>query len=706
MKNCPRSFNKKPISLGVAAALSMTILTTSLSSQAARWDFGDVEVSFDSTFSLGTSIRTENRNWDDNIAKANNLNNGFDFSNYNAALNANPDNGTIWNNTITRPDGTVIRVENPGGYSSNVDNGNLNYDAGEAFSTVLKGSHELDIHYNGMGVFVRGMYYYDFAMMDSDRDWTNQVSGQINDPCDDSEAKKQVCTDVRLLDAYVYGNFDIGDMPFSIRVGQQVISWGESTLIGHGISEINPVDIARLKAPGAELKEAFIPFGAVWGSLGLTENINIEAFYQYSWEKTVLPPPGSYFSTNDFAGDGGHNNNVQLGFSGNPDMDINFLMAGLNQIGDIMRSGDPALMAAAGQAYLAYPTKLTLRSPGKSAEWEPDDGGQYGLRLSWYLPELNETELSLYYVNYHSRRPLFAGQTANFGAATIGDDLEYLAGHTITEDNLYNNLSAFSQVKLAYPEDIKMYALSFNTTLGTTAVAGEISYRQDEPLQIDDVELLFAAMPQQLYNAGIRDDFNNISQLNDPSTGQPYASGVTANGFILSDTVQAQMTLTHLFGPTLGASQFVGLVEIGGININDMPDESVLRLNGPGTARNGGIAAAPGLEMPIQNGVETNPFPTDFAWGYKMVAKLEYNNVFAGVNMSPRVVFSHDVEGITPDPLFLFVEDRKSVALGLSFDYQSQWKADINYNSFFDGVGTTNQIEDRDYISFSISYSI
>lgn len=692
MKNSPRRFSKKPIAVGIAAALSITLLGASLNTvQAARWSFGDVDVSFDSTFSVGSSWRTEDRNWNDNVAKANNLNNGFDFTNYNPALNANPSNLTIW--------------QGAGGYSSNGDNGNLNYDAGESFSQLIKGSHELDIHYDGMGVFVRGMYYYDFAMMDNDRDWTNPSSGQINDPCNDSEAKKQVCTDVRLLDAYLYGNFDLGEMPFSLRVGQQVISWGESSLIGHGISEINPVDISRLKAPGSELKEAFIPFGAVWASLGITENFNVEAFYQYSWEKTVLPPPGSYFSTNDFAGDGGNNNNVQLGFSGNPDMDVTFLLKGLNQIGDMMRSGDPATMALAGQAYLAYPTKITLRSPGKSAEWEPDDGGQYGLRLSWYLPELNETELSLYYVNYHSRRPIFAGQTADFRTPAVGADLAYMASNQITEENLYG-LNTFSQVKLAYPEDIAMYAMSFNTTVGETAVAGEISYRQDEPLQIDDVELLFAAMPQQLYNAGLRDDLNNISQLNDPTTGQPFASGVTANGFLLSDTVQAQMTISHLFGPTLGATQLVGLIEIGGININDMPDEDVLRLNGPGTARNGGIAAAPGLELGVQNGIETNQFPTDFAWGYKMVAKLDYANVLAGANMSTRITFSHDVEGITPDPLFLFVEDRKSISLGLTFDYQNTWKGGITYNSFFGGVGTTNQMEDRDYVSLSISYSI
>jgi len=250
-----------------------------------------------------------------------------------------------------------------------------------------------------------------------------------------------------------------------------------------------------------------------------------------------------------------------------------------------------------------------------------------------------------------------------------------------------------------------MYALSFNTTVGTTALAGEITYRQDEPLQIDDVELLFAAMPQQLANAlpESYDYFEGISQVVDPSTGQPYSSGVTANGYILSDTVQAQMTVTQLFGPMFWASQVTGLIEIGGININDIPDEDVLRLNGPGGARSGSTS---GLMLGVQGGTETNPFPTEFAWGYKALVKLDYNDVFAGINVSPRVVFSHDVKGITPDPLFLFVEDRKSVALGITFDYQSRWSAQINYNSFFGGVGTTNKMEDHDYASISIKYSI
>jgi len=674
----------KPLAICITVGL---LSATTSKIQAKNFQVGDFDISFDSTFSIGSSWRVEKRDWDAHTGISNNENNGFDFSNYHPSLNPNPDRNTVWDGTGT--------------YSTNGDNANLNYDSGnvifgrESFSKIIKGSHDLDIRYNNLGLFARGIYFYDFEMMDNDRSWTNPASNKAHNPCRDDEARDQVCRDIRLLDAFVYGDFEMGEMPLSIRLGQQVISWGESSLISHGVSELNPVDIARLKAPGAELKEAFIPFGAVWASIGVTDTFDVELFYQYSWEKTVLPAPGSYFSTNDFAGDGGHFNNVQLGFASNPDIDLDSLINYLNVLGDTIRGGG-LTSAQAGSAYLGgFPTKVTLRQ--EDAENEPQDGGQYGVRLSWYLPQLNETEVSLYYMNYHSRRPVFSGVTADF--SKVASDVQKIATGKVTYDN-YTTLESFSRVELDYIEDIQLYALSFNTTLGETSVAGEVTYRKDEPMQIDDVELLLLAMPQQLANAGIRPDLNGVSQI--PTVGL----GQKVDGFILSDTLQAQVTLTHLWGPSFWANQFTTLLEIGGIDIKDMPTQDVLRLNGPGTARNGGIKGKEGLALALQDGIEQNPFPDDFAWGYRVVAKLDYSNFFAGINASPKIVFSHDVKGITPDPLFLFIEDRKSVALGIGFDYQSRWSADISYNSFFDGVGTTNQLSDRDYVSFSIKYSI
>ena len=270
---------------------------------------------------------------------------------------------------------------------------------------------------------------------------------------------------------------------------------------------------------------------------------------------------------------------------------------------------------------------------------------------------------------------------------------------TVSVINFYK-----AKVKLK-PEDIQLMGVSFNTLVGDTSVAGEIAHRLDEPLQIDDVELLYAGMPQQLANAGLRPDLAGISQLND-YLGYTVGPGETAPGAVFSDTTQIQFTATHLFGPTLGTDNLVVLGEVGYVNVHDMPDPALLRLNGPGTSRSGPIPGKEGLHIGLSNGPETNPFPTDDAWGYRLLAKADYNNVFSGVNMSVRATFAHDVDGITPDPLFLFIEDRKSSSISLDFDYLSKWSASFSLNSFWGGVGTTNSLSDRDFVSFNIKYSI
>ncbi|NRD74032.1 DUF1302 domain-containing protein [Shewanella sp. VB17] len=687
MKKVIKGFNKSTLALGIVAALSMG--STSIAN-AVSFNWGEVDGTFDSTLSAGASWRVEGRDWDNNIGKVNHPR--FDWTNYSAFNNTKYTNTQIW--------------AQPGSYSSNGDLSDQLYSQGDTTAVVFKGLHELSLKYDNYGVFARGMYFFDQKANNGSYGYRDPITGQEYDPCSDSQASEVQCKDIRLLDAFVYGDFDFneGSNPLTIRVGQQVISWGESTLIPHGIGVINPVDLNILNAPGAELKEAFRPQGMVWASLGLTDKLSVEAFYQYDWQPIWVPTPGSYFATNDFAGYGGYGQNAQLGFNANPDINLAFLEAEYNQLLTMIASGQLSGAQQAGLA-LAYPTKVTLIQDQASAS----DSGQYGLKLGYYAPELGETEFGLYYMNYHSRRPLISGTVANFTGDAIARDLVQLGGIAARAGEVNREvllgLETFSKAQIVYPEDIQLYGFSFNTLVGDTSVAGEIAHRQDEPLQIDDVELLFAAMPQQLANAGVPDlivrpELDGISQMD------TIAPGETAQGYILRDTTQAQFTLTHLFGPTWGTSNLVMLAEVGGVWIHDMPEFDELRLNGPGTARSGGNPDMPGVIQLTQDGVESNPFPTDFAWGYRLVAKAEYNNLFAGVNMSPRVIFSHDVDGITPDPMFLFTEGKKSVAVGVNFDYQSRWGADFSYNSFFGGVGTTNQMSDRDYVSFNIKYSI
>ncbi|TMP60280.1 DUF1302 domain-containing protein [Pseudoalteromonas sp. S1610] len=692
-------FVKNKIVLGLtAAAIGLSAAQT----QAATFEVGGFDIAFDSTFSYGQSIRVEDRDFNI-IGKSNNP--SFDWTGYNPAVNPIYSSQDVW--------------AQPGSYSNNGDAGDLNFNSGESFSKLLKGTHDLSISKDNYGLFTRFMYFYDFELMDGDRAYVNPTSGQGVDPCDDDDTKEQSCADLRLLDAYVWANFDLNDgyNPLSIRLGQQVVNWGESTLISHGIN-VNPVDIDRLKAPGAELKEAFIPVGMLWASLGLTENITLEGFYQYQWHETRLPAAGTYFSTNDFAAENGYQQNVQLGFTSNPDIDLAFLTNSLNNLmatyGQVAASQDIDPSSSAGQEllanmYLAYPTKVALKGKGYDGKTEPDDGGQYGLRLGMFLPEWNDTEVALYHVNYHSRRPLISGRVSNFTQASIQQDLAMIATTEITSDNV-SDLKAFAKATNEYPEDIKLYGLSFNTSLGETAFAGEFTFREDEPLQIDDVELLYAAMPEQLAIAGLRPEFAGISQMSKGDAASVVGPGELAKGYIERNTSQLQFTATHLFGPSLGADSWAVVGEIGGVRINNMPEYDEMRLNVSGTGRSG-IMQGPGssdysaLHMALSNGPEQKSFATASSWGYRLIAKGDYFNLYNGINFSPRFVFSHDVNGNTPDPMFLFIEDRKSLGATMSFNYQNAWSLDVSYNSFWGG-GDTNTFSDRDYVSFNLKYSI
>ena len=166
MNRRPNTFYKSPLALGVASAL---LALSVVPAQAATFDVGNFQVVFDSTFSYGASIRTEERNWD-TIAKVNHPR--FDWTGYNAATNLIYQPADIW--------------AQPGGYSSNGDAGNLNFDRGDMFSSLFKGLHELSITKDNIGFFGRFMYFYDFAMNDGDFAYSNPLSGQQVDPCADS----------------------------------------------------------------------------------------------------------------------------------------------------------------------------------------------------------------------------------------------------------------------------------------------------------------------------------------------------------------------------------------------------------------------------------------------------------------------------------------------------------------------------------------
>ncbi len=207
--------------------------------------------------------------------------------------------GSSW--SLEDPSQKTIALSNGGsGYSSASDDGKQNFKKGDAFSQIFKGIHELNLNYRNYGAFVRGKYWYDYRLKKGDVDHghgpTNYGSSRTSKRLDDSDFDDQAkFSGVELLDAYVYGAFEIGDKFLDLRLGRQVVSWGESTFIRNGINVVNPVDVNAFRRPGAEVKEGLLPVNMVYGNLAVTDNLSLEAFYQLEWEKTVLDGCGTFF---------------------------------------------------------------------------------------------------------------------------------------------------------------------------------------------------------------------------------------------------------------------------------------------------------------------------------------------------------------------------------------------------------------------------
>ncbi len=176
---------------------------------------------------------------------------------------------------------------------------------------------ELSLDHDNYGLFVRGSLLYDDLVEDS-----KTARTPISEAGKDLAGKY-----LRLLDAFVYGRWDLGGHELDIRAGNQVVNWGESTFIQGGINAaINHFDVSALRVPGSELREAYLPQEMLKVSFGVTENLTAEAIALFDWDPTQPEPVGTYFSSNDFVPRGGEQ--VFLGFGAFSDQGTDFTSLG------------------------------------------------------------------------------------------------------------------------------------------------------------------------------------------------------------------------------------------------------------------------------------------------------------------------------------------------------------------------------------------
>ncbi|MCY7388698.1 MAG: DUF1302 domain-containing protein [Burkholderiales bacterium] len=659
------NLHKRARALSPALKVSAVAVALALSgaAQAVQFNFDNgFSGSLDSTFSYGISVR---------------------------AQSASP---------------SLIGLANGGtSRSTNEDDGDRSYAKGKPFSQLWKGTHELSAKYDGWSMLVRGSYFVDTEASNAGN------LGPIG--------RDRLGQDAVILDAFVARTFDFGGKNVNVRAGKQVISWGESTFIPNGINVINPVDVSKLRTPGSELKEAFIPTSTLFASFELSKQASLEAFALFNHDKFKLDPRGAYFSNNDTASD----DSTELIFS-------------FGRRKDLFRGQKPGnFLAAPGSAL--FPTTQALGygpfDPA-GAVWAPrtadrnaKDTGQFGAAFRYLATELNNTEFGAYYLNYHSRTPVLSGVRGTPTSIVTGGPLATAVGHTGTA-------SYFVQ----YPEDIKLYGFSFNTQAPAgIALQGEISYRPNQPLQLASAEVVLAAVGLPNLLTGFATIPGTVSATAPVGASAAFfvPAGTEIVGWRRVKQTQMQLTGTKSFPNVFGATQGVVVGEVGYTRYNGLTNS--LKFSGPAT---GLPATVQGAVAGQAGSVQTEGFVTENSWGYRLVGRLEYANALFGGNLAPRAAFSHDVSGVSQT----FNQGVKSISLGSSLEFQRRLNFDFSYNMFFGGrnyCGTdqitnaaaqsalavqisgipalgiapqgarfcsnANPIRDRDFYSFSVSYS-
>lgn len=512
-------------------------------------------------------------------------------------------------------DKLIARANGGSGSNSgliNSDDGNLNFRKGDLFSEMVKVVSEMDLRYQERhGVFIRGRAFYDFELEDDSRRHREISDGGLD----------EAGSSIDLLDAFVYGSWTVGERDLNARLGRQVINWGEGLFYQNGIGATNPVDINALRAPGSEVKEAYMPTFMVYGSFELRDNLTLEGYWQpgKAWEASKIDPCGTYFSTLDPLGE-----NCEY-LSAAP---LQEQITG--RVGEALAFDSPAAAQAWANSLAPGLVNDLLRGYipttfiPRAQDIDGDDSAQYGLALRWYVPELNDTELGFYYLRYNMQVPMIG--------LTVGQPVILPVVGALPD-------ASSSRYYAEYLEKRDLFGISFNTSIGGDSIfnglslAGELSYRPDTPIALGLNEYL----PTALLNPD----------------GLPV--GTRLDGYREKHMYQASLAAIYNFNGLLGSDSAALFSELVASRVQ-------------------------GLESDVDYYEATSS-----AYGAQASLQLTYTNVFNLVNLVPSVGYQYSINGVAPQLTNGLDEEAQSWSVGLDAIYQESLTVGAKYVGYSGG---------------------
>ncbi|HNC02848.1 MAG TPA: DUF1302 domain-containing protein [Agitococcus sp.] len=348
----------------------------------------------------------------------------------------------------------------------NFDDGNRNFDKGMV-SNRLDILSELDVVYqNKHGVRLSMAGWYDDAYNQGFDNKNVATSNHL----EDGKAAIGVPNFVEryyqgpsgeILDAFVFTNVELAEMPINIKAGRHTVYWGESLLFSgalHGVSYGQAaVDAAKgFAVPGTEVKELFRPLNQISAQMRIKPDLSLAMQYFFDWERYRLPDSGTYLGFNDALHESGES---------------------LISSGARLVRGEDSAPSGKGDMGLAL-------------RWSPEflDGsvGFYVRRFSDTLPQL------------HVRPAVAALPAANcaaLGFVTLPTGACYINPSAASPTDLA--AGRIGTYHLAYGDEVDLLGFSLAKGIAGVSVGIDLSYRKNMPLTSDIVNIL----PTQLIAA-------------------------------------------------------------------------------------------------------------------------------------------------------------------------------------------------------------
>lgn len=611
------------MNMGKLAALICTSFCVSLGCESSRAaDFnpgiGDISVAWITNVTAAAGLRTKNAS---------------------CSLTGDPNSGG----------GGACGSDSSTALWANGDDGDLNYRKNSLYTANLSVVSELLVKApnEGWKFLARGDGIYDFAAAQTDR--TALSDG----------ARQQAVRNVRLLDLFLEKDFSYGEESGHVRVGNQVINWGESLYAFGGINATNAIDVQKLYTPGTLLKQVLLPAPMVELQASLPGRFSFDGYYQWHWNKNRYPPVGTYWSFNDVFGRGaqpGSFSTTNFNFSG---VDAGTIAGLLSYNRDVVDQINQNNLNGAyvGAPYYAFGVPYGEDSSQPNAK-------QYGLRLN-YKPESIKADFSIYYLNYTDKSPVLT--YASFASSAV----------------------------YSYLENRKLYGVSANFSLGDWSIGSELSYRPHDAVFMSlcfgdggptDANTNLASGECKSYRDFEKYQFDANAQYYMTQSSTPWLVGAL-------HATQAILTLeatwirypgvdpTKNYYSTVGGQKIYQVVDAAGVIWPDYSNSSGL---GYATIAGQGTRDSMGA-------LEDLNFTFD-------------GNLIHGWAVTTGVTNFQAFKGYTPTFSANFeVGYKSSNFYALFFKNPSTWTAGVYYTMFYGGNSLTQPFSDRNNLGMYVT---